>query len=87
MWGPDHVLPKKAPREMIVCKGILRPLVSALVGFLREMKSEATSRHHLYRLTAQVVQESMRHQLQSDRTALSVTSLIVCTSALVTRWG
>lgn len=77
MWGPDHDLPKKAPREVIVYKGILWPQVSALVGSLREMKSEVTSRHHLYRLDAEVVQESTRHRLQSERTALSVTSLVI----------
>lgn len=34
MWGPNHVLPKEALRDMTVYKGILWPWASALVGFL-----------------------------------------------------
>lgn len=61
LQGPDHVLPKKALREVTVCKEILWPQVSALIGSLREMRSEVTRGHRLYRLDAEIVQESMSH--------------------------
>lgn len=60
--------PKKVAREVIVCNGILWPQVSALVGSLGERRSEVTSRHRLYRLGAEAVQESTRHRpSQSSR--------------------